>query len=209
VKATGWQPHSVRGFLSGTIGKKMATPVESFQSSEGDLQRVEPSYSEEASVVGLEGTVLMAGRLLERSDCATQPQLRTGGDDFQSAALSAPLEQKANALGQAAPLEGWPLPEELLELRRQMEVRLGKHGRREFVQVLRLLETSMMAEVSAAAPEALRIPAISFDAVKHLLLCAIECRVPKLDLENYPHLPAAEVALTRAADYQVLLGEVR
>jgi hypothetical protein len=55
----------------------------------------------------------------------------------------------------------------------------------------------------------LRIPAISFDAVKHLLLCAVECRVPKLDLENYPHLPEAEVALTRAADYQVLLQEVR
>jgi hypothetical protein len=50
----------------------------------------------------------------------------------------APLEQKTNALDQAAPLEGWPLPEELLELRRQMGVRLGKHGRREFVQVSRL-----------------------------------------------------------------------
>jgi uncharacterized protein DUF3489 len=36
VKATGWQPHSVRGFLSGTIGKKMGTPVESFKSIEGD-----------------------------------------------------------------------------------------------------------------------------------------------------------------------------
>lgn len=36
VKATGWQPHSVRGFLSGTIGKKMGTPVESFKSGEGD-----------------------------------------------------------------------------------------------------------------------------------------------------------------------------
>ena len=47
--------------------------------------------------------------------------------------------------------------------------------------------------------------AIGFDAVKHLLLCALEQRPPKLDLENYPHLPAAEVALTRAADYQVLL----
>jgi Protein of unknown function (DUF3489) len=31
VKTTGWQPHSVRGFLSGTIGKKMGTPVESFK----------------------------------------------------------------------------------------------------------------------------------------------------------------------------------
>jgi hypothetical protein len=33
------------------------------------------------------------------------------------------------------------LPEELAELRRQMEARLGKRGRREYVQVLRLLET--------------------------------------------------------------------
>ena len=36
VKATGWQPHSVRGFLSGTISKKMGTPVESFNGVEGD-----------------------------------------------------------------------------------------------------------------------------------------------------------------------------
>jgi hypothetical protein len=32
-------------------------------------------------------------------------------------------------------------------------------------------------------------------------------RPPRLDMENYPHLPTAEVALTRAADYQVLLLE--
>ena len=32
---------------------------------------------------------------------------------------------------------------------------------------------------------------------------------PKLDLENYPHLPLAEVALTRAADYQILLEQAR
>jgi transposase len=119
------------------------------------------------------------------------------------------LEQKTNALDQAAPLQAMVLPEEFAELRLQMEARLGKRGRREYVQVLRLLETFAMREVAAAVREALRFPAIAFDAVKHLLLCAIECRPPKLDLENYPHLPLAEVALTRAADYQVLLQEAR
>jgi hypothetical protein len=119
------------------------------------------------------------------------------------------LEQKINALDQAAPLQALQVPEEWKELRRQMEARLGKHGRREYVQVLRLLETFSLDEVSAAVRQALRFSAISFDAVKHLLLCAIEQRPPRLDLENYPHLPVAEVALTRAADYQVLLQEAR
>jgi hypothetical protein len=36
VKATGWQPHSVRGFLSGTIGTKMGTPVESSKRADGE-----------------------------------------------------------------------------------------------------------------------------------------------------------------------------
>ena len=36
MKATGWQAHSVRGFLSGTLGKKMRTPVESFKSDAGE-----------------------------------------------------------------------------------------------------------------------------------------------------------------------------
>ena len=36
AKLTGWRPNSVRGFLSGAIGKRMGTPVESFKSPEGD-----------------------------------------------------------------------------------------------------------------------------------------------------------------------------
>ncbi len=117
------------------------------------------------------------------------------------------LEQKTRALDQAAPLAGWQLPECFAQLRRLLEARLRKHGSREYVQVLRLLETFDLSEVTRAIEDALRLGAISFDAVRHLLLCRIERRPPRLDMENYPHLPTAQVRTTQAADYMTLLAE--
>jgi hypothetical protein len=118
------------------------------------------------------------------------------------------LEHKSRALDQAAPLAGWQLPDCFAELRRLLEARLKKHGSREYVQVLRLLETFNIIEVTLAIEDALQLGTISFDAVRHLLLCRIERRPPRLDMENYPHLPMAQVRTTLAADYMTLLVEV-
>jgi hypothetical protein len=54
--------------------------------------------------------------------------------------------------------------------------------------------------------EALKLGAIGFDAVKHLVLCRIERRPPKLDLLAYPYLPRVPVATTSAKACLALLG---
>ena len=115
------------------------------------------------------------------------------------------IEQKINALDQAAPLQGWELPEAFATLRRLMEARMGKQGRRAYVQVLRLLESFDLADLHAAVKQALHLGAVSFDAVKHLVLCRAERRPPKLDLDIYPYLPRATVEKTSAKAYMRLL----
>jgi len=118
------------------------------------------------------------------------------------------LEQKIGALDQAAPLAGWELPAAFATLRLLLEARMGKRGKREFVQVLRLLEVFRLEDVLAAVNEALARAVVGFDAVKHLVLCRIERRPPRLDLTVYPYLPRATVATTSAAAYMDLLSGV-
>lgn len=115
------------------------------------------------------------------------------------------LEQKIGALDQAAPLVGWGLPAEFATLRRLLEARMGKSGKREFVQVLRLLEVFRADDVLAGIRAALERGVIGFDAVKHLVLCRIERRPPRLNLTVYPYLPQATVATTMAKSYLSLL----
>src|ERR1700704_1432784 len=94
-----------------------------------------------------------------------------------------------------------------MTLRRLLEARMGKQGKREFVQVLRLMEVFRADEVAAAVRNAIARGAIGFDAVKHLVLCHIERRPPRLDMTVYPYLPRAHVAMTSAKTYLGLGGQ--
>ena len=113
-------------------------------------------------------------------------------------------ERKIGALDQPAPLAGWELPDAVATVRRLMEARSGRAGSRECVHVLRLLETFGLDDLHGAVKHALRLGATGFDAVKHLVLCRVEKRPPRLDLDVYPYLPKANVAKTRAASYRCL-----
>ena len=71
--------------------------------------------------------------------------------------------------------------------------------------MLRLLETFELNEVHQAIGDALQLGAIGFDAGKHLLLCRIERKPPRLNLDVYPYLPRPEVRSTQASAYLSLL----
>jgi hypothetical protein len=109
------------------------------------------------------------------------------------------IERKIMSCDQAAPLQNWELPDAFARLQRLLETRQGKGGKRGYVQVLRLLERFDLDVLHAANRDALRLGAISFDAIKHLLLYRVERRPLRLDLDVYPFLPRTNIATTTAS----------
>ena len=109
------------------------------------------------------------------------------------------------AFDQAAPLQDWDLPDAFATLQRLLEARQGKTGKREYVQVLRLLERFEQNVLHNAVRDALQMRAISFDAVRHQVLCRMARRAFRLDLDLYPFLPRNNSTTTSATTYMSLL----
>ena len=122
-------------------------------------------------------------------------EFRSLSEDFDTATATGKL-QLAMVLA---------FSDEFGTLRRLLESRMGRRGKREYVQVLRLLETFSQQEVHAAVKDAIHLGSLSFDAVKHLVLCRLEGRPPRLDMELYPYLPRVRVSTTSTQDYMALL----
>ncbi len=117
------------------------------------------------------------------------------------------LEQKTRALDQAAPLVGWELPECFARLRRLLEARLKKGGKREYVQVLRLLETFSSWKRSTRPSKMLCGWARSASMRSSICCCAASSGGRRgWTWRTIPHLPLAEVQTTQAADYMALLS---
>lgn len=115
------------------------------------------------------------------------------------------LERKIGAFEQAAPLANWDMPSELKELQQIMEQRNQHRGQREFIQVLRLLETTKLSELCHVIGQAFERRAVSFDAIRHLLMCRQQRSIPHLDLSTYPYLERMNIQITKPANYMGLL----
>ena len=93
----------------------------------------------------------------------------------------------------ARPLENWELPDCFGILRRRQESELEKHGTREFIKVLRLLEHATLPELTGAVQYALSIGANSADAVKLILQSRQEQPVSLFCLDGRPHLKGVQI----------------
>ena len=116
------------------------------------------------------------------------------------------LEKKPGAFDHARPLLGWTVPECFGVLRRRLESERAGDGTREYIRVLRLLEKHSMQELRRAVEEALRIGAMTRDAIAQFLQPREEWRLTLFTLDGHPHLRHVRVATANVREYGELLS---
>ena len=114
------------------------------------------------------------------------------------------LERKPGALDFGKPFDDWDLPEGFGVLRRRLEGELGSDGRREFIKVLRLLESCALEELARAVDRALAIGAMTVEAIRLLLQDGRETPAKYFRLDGHPHLQGHVVPPPNLAIYDTL-----
>ena len=102
-------------------------------------------------------------------------------------------------------LEDWQLPECFGVLRRRLEGDRQSAGRREFIRVLRLLETLELAELARAIERALAIGALFVDAIRLSAQQGREQPAQWFSLAGRPQLQGREIPPPQLDRYAALL----
>ena len=90
-------------------------------------------------------------------------------------------------------------------LRRRLETEFGGQGTREFIKVLRLLETHSLKSVKRGVEHGLEIDATGSDAIRVIIEYQQEEPIALFSLDGRPHLKLVRVAQTDVSVYQSLL----
>jgi len=129
------------------------------------------------------------------------------GVSFDPVHYLALLERKPGALDHARPLADWVLPECFGVLRRRQEAQWDGEGTREYIAVLRLLERHSLSALQAAVEKALRVNALSRDALAQFLIPQEDWRQTTFRLEGHEHLRHVKIGPPTIAGYADLLPE--
>ena len=120
------------------------------------------------------------------------------------------LERKPGGFDFSRPLEEWQLPSCFDLLRRRLESDLdGSHGIREYIKVLRLLETVSLSQLTGAVEQALSIGATSVDSIKLILEHRRQEPIALFSLDGHPHLKTVQVPNVDLTGYRGLTEGVR
>ncbi len=114
------------------------------------------------------------------------------------------LERKPGSLDDARPLDGWSLPACFAELRRRLEHE-QPDGTREFIRVLRLLETHSVTDVTRAVRQGLRLRTYDRDEIAQYLWPTEPWGETRFKLEGREHLRHVRVAQVDPTAYRSLL----
>jgi len=119
------------------------------------------------------------------------------------------LQRKPGALDFARPMESWELPPCFGLLRRRLEGDMEDKGVREYIRVLRLLESATVGQLAGAIEQALLIGATSVDAIKLILEHRRQEPIALFCLDGHPHLKSVRVPGVDLTAYQGLTEGIR
>jgi transposase len=120
------------------------------------------------------------------------------------------LERKPGGFDFCRPMEAWQLPSCFDLLRRRLEADLeGNNGTREYIKVLRLMETASVSQLTGAVEQALSIGATSVDAIKLILEHRRQQPIALFSLDGHPHLKTVRVPNVDLTGYRGLTEEAR
>jgi len=119
------------------------------------------------------------------------------------------LQRKPGALDHGRPFVGWELPGCFARLRSRLEASDESDGTRQYIRVLRLLESHDLAAVTAAVERALTLAACDAAVVRLLLEQLGERAVAGFDLAGRPRLQTVRVPRPDLNVYGTLLPRGR
>jgi hypothetical protein len=114
-------------------------------------------------------------------------------------------ECRPNGLDFGAPFASWHLPKEFGVLRRRLESKAGRQGKREYIRILRLLERFSLDQVSRGISRALSSNTTAYEGIRLYVECETTVSVELFSLAGRPLLQQVKLPEPDINVYSTLL----